>query len=103
MLTGKAHENGRSAQGKVCVDLSVIHSRESAGVNASHNQKLRDQRKLAGGRRYLGAFVPAASSDILFLWPVRWSFLNKGVDTFFRVVKHHITRHCLPGNCIGPR
>ena len=83
--------------------LSVIHSRESAGVDASHIQKLPGQRKLAGGRGYLETLAPAAWSVFSVLWPVGVSFLNKGVDTLFRVVKHHITRHRLPGNCIGLR
>ena len=43
--------------------LSVIHSRESAGVDASHIQKLPGQRKLAGGRGYLRTLAPAAWSD----------------------------------------
>ena len=63
MLAGKAHENGRSWQGKVSMALSVIHSQESAGVDASHIQKLPGQRKLADGRGYLGTLGPAPWSD----------------------------------------
>ena len=83
--------------------LSVIHSRESAGVDAPLNQKLPGQRKFAGGRGYLGTLASAAWSNFSVLWPVGVSFLNKGVDTLFRVVKHHITRHRLSSNGIGLR
>ena len=48
---------------KVSTALSVMHSRESAGVDASHNQKLPGQRKLADGRGNLGTRGPAPWSD----------------------------------------
>ena len=72
-------------------------------IDTRAHDRLSERTVFFAWEKRAGLRSPPPVKTFLVLWPVGVSFFNKGVDTLLRVIKHHITRHYVPGNGIGLR